>query len=277
MTAWHFVRRSGPQRSIDATAIRRRDLAKMTLGEIESLPMVADGNAVALGELFSVVADLDASDQVVIEGDLKNVHGIAAGHDQGEFLVRGSAGNGLGSGMTGGSVLVEGDVGNFLAEPIGAHKIGMSGGSISVTGNAGDYAGHRMRRGTIVIGGSVGAMLAASMVAGTIFVAGPVGENVGVGMKRGSLLLANADEFVAQADADSLGACRRFSTPQRFEPSFLALYQDPRVLNVIGQMQRLPLFRTRADRSVGGQAEILFTVSAATACGIGYEESTATP
>lgn len=267
MTRWHFCRREDGHHSIDASAIRRRRMAGKSLQEIEDFELIADGQPVRLGDLFELAIDESDLDEILMEGDLKQVHGLGAEHDQGDFQVQGSVGNYLACGMTGGTLSIDGGAGDFVAAPCGPHKIGMSGGVVKIAGNVGNYAGHRMRRGTLFVQGSAGSMLAASMVAGTICIGGPTGENLAVGMKRGSLLLADGSGLIRQADEMGDGPVSRFSRPTRFDPGFLALYRDKLFHDLTRPLRRLPVFRTRADRNFGGQGEILFPANAETALG----------
>lgn len=266
MTRWLFRRHdgdpfSGHQCAIDASGIRRSWLSGKSESQICQTDLVADGKAVPLGELFDVEIQESAQDQILVAGDLANVHGLGAMHDDGEFRINGDVGNYLGCGMTGGQLTLQGGAGDFVGAPLGARKVGMSGGTICVQGDAGDCLGHRMRRGTIIVNGSAGKLLAASMVAGTIGVAGTLGAHLAVGMKRGSLILASGTALAEQVDREP-GARRRFSSPVRFDPGFLSLYQDPRFTEVMTPLMRLPVFRTRADRSAGGIGEVIFPASA---------------
>lgn len=271
MTRWHFRRRNSDSDStvrhtIDASAIRRSALEGKSIDAIRTIPLTADGRDAPLDELFECQLDESEPDEIIVEGDLHNVHGIGAEHDRGDFRVIGSVGDYAGCGMTGGKLLIQGDAGNFVAAPSGTHKIGMAGGQIQVDGSAGDYVGHRMRRGMLIIQGSAGDKLAASMVAGTVCVGGEIGDDLAVGMKRGTVILANDLGLVRQADALG-GVHNRFSRPIRFDPGFLTLYSDRVFRDLTRPLRRLPVFRTRADRTVGGLGEVVFAVSAPTALG----------
>lgn len=268
MTRWHFRRLEGDQQSIDACNLRRTWLEGKSADEILTLQLVADGVSVSLADLFDLAVDdsLSDSDHLVVEGDLKNVHGLGAKHDRGDFQLIGTVGDSLACGMTGGTLLVDGDAGDFVAGPIGSHNTGMSGGVVKISGSVGSYAGHRMRRGTLLVQSNAGAMLAASMVAGTICVGGEVGDSIAVGMKRGSIILASGTALARQADAIggseiTAGQFGRFSKPTRFDPMFFRLFSDPFFHDLTTTMQRLPVFRTRADRNVGGLGEIIFPAS----------------
>lgn len=267
MTRWHFRRRAADagdswQHSIDASPIRRQSLSEKSESEINSLELIVDGLPVQLGDVFKVSVHSSDVSQIVVEGELADVHGLGTSHDQGDFQIIGSAGYGIGSGMTGGTLSVDGDAGDFVGGPIGARKVGMSGGVVKVSGNVGRYAGHRMRRGLILVSGDAGAMLAASAVAGTVCVGGQVGDHLAVGMKRGTVLLSNPAGLVSQADAMSGASSSRFSPPMRFDPAFLSLYTDPLFGEITQPLRQLPVFRTRADRTVGGLGEVIFPAGA---------------
>ncbi len=276
MTRWHLhCRAQAPEHatgdaarhSIDASNIRRSWMAGKQAAEINELEICVDGRRVRLADWFELTIAESETDQVVVEGPLKNVHGLAAMHDRGEFQIIGPVGDYAACGMTGGTVCVQGDAGDFVAAPHGARRSGMSGGVIKINGSVGNYAGHRMRRGTLLISGSTGTMLAASMVAGTICVGGETDEGLAVGMKRGSLILANASAMVRHADQLEDIAKGRFSSPIRFDPAFFNLYGDRLFRQITQPLERLPVFRTRADRTVGGLGEVIFASTAEMALG----------
>ncbi|MCA9138286.1 MAG: formylmethanofuran dehydrogenase subunit C [Planctomycetales bacterium] len=267
MTRWHFRRRASESgkpltQSIDASAIRREWLCEKSESEINALEITVDGLAVSLGDVFELSIASSEDTQIVIEGELDEVHGLGTLHDQGDFRIVGNAGHGIGSGMTGGTLSVDGDAGDYVGGPYGAHKVGMAGGVIKITGHVGSYAGHRMRRGVILVHGNAGQMLAASAVAGTICVGGHVGQYVAVGMKRGTIVLANSSGLVNQADEMGGTSSNRFSPPMRFDPAFLNLYRDPMFDEITLSLRQLPVFRTRADRTVGGLGEVIFPAGA---------------
>jgi formylmethanofuran dehydrogenase subunit C len=266
MTRWQFRRRDGDQQSIDASSIRRSSMVGKSRSAIESIQLVADGTPVDLVDLFDLTVDDFEPDLIVVQGDLANVHGLGAKHDKGEFQVTGTVGDSLACGMVGGRIMVDGDAGAFVGGPIASHASGMSGGVVIINGSVGAYAGHRMRRGTLMVQGDAGAMLAASMVAGTICIGGVVGNQMAVAMRRGSIVLANGASLVQQADVTSetkgSAAVGRFSSPTRFDPAFLTLYADPLFRDLTRSLGQLPVFRTRADRNVGGLGEIIFPATA---------------
>ena len=76
--------------------------------------------------MFAVSGD-PADRCVDFEGDLKGVHLIGSGMNDGEIRVHGNAGRHLGSQMSGGTIRVEGDAGDW----VGAE---MRGGLIQVSG-----------------------------------------------------------------------------------------------------------------------------------------------
>ncbi|QDV42871.1 Formyltransferase/hydrolase complex Fhc subunit C [Stieleria neptunia] len=272
MTRWHLRRRAraaddAAPHSIDASNIRRSSLAGKPVAEIHELAIGVDGQTVRLADWFELTIEESETDQVVVEGPLQNVHGLAAMHDRDEFQIIGHVGDHAACGMTGGTVWIQGDAGDFVAAPHGARRSGMSGGVIKIDGSVGNYAGHRMRRGTLLIRGSTGTMLGASMVAGTICVGGETGEGLAVGMKRGSLILANASAMVRHADQLEDIAKGRFSSPTRFDPAFFNLYSDRQFREITQPLERLPVFRTRADRTVGGLGEVIFASTAELALG----------
>lgn len=182
------------------------DLAKILVGY--------GGRKIALGELFSI-AGADEG-RVTIEGGSGLLDHVGARLAQGEIVVQGDVGAGLGRLMTGGMISVKGsagayagsemsggklvvghDVGERLAAAGDASRRGMSGGVIVVGGSAGLRAAERLRGGIVVIEGDVAEGAATDLIAGTLAVAGKLALNAGRGMKRGTLLLRSADGLSA--------------------------------------------------------------------------------
>jgi len=191
--------------SIEVDGLTADRLAALSNHEIAAQPVFAGSHQARLGDFFEVRGD--RSDHVRIDGDLRLVHGLAAGMSSGELLVFGDVGHRLGAGMTGGWVDVRGDAGNDVglamrggavrvtgnagdrvgAAAAGASK-GMTGGEIVVNGSVGAGAAARVRRGLIVVVEDAGADAARAMIAGTLLVFGRTGANPGRGSKRGSIV-----------------------------------------------------------------------------------------
>lgn len=191
--------------SIEVDGLTADGLAALSSHDIAMLPVFAGSRRARLGDFFDVRGERSA--RVRIDGDLRLVHGIAAGMSSGELLVFGDVGSRLGAGMTGGRVDVRGDAGDDVgmamrggavrvtgnagdrvgAAAPGASK-GMTGGEVVVNGSAGAGAAARVRRGLIVVGEDVGAEAARAMIAGTLLVFGRTGANPGRGSKRGSVV-----------------------------------------------------------------------------------------
>jgi len=258
MTRWLLRRRTTEHASIDASDLRLVHSVDRTAKQLAQTRLIADGMPLELGELFDVRCERDAGDEIVVEGDLRCVHGLAARHDQGGFTILGNAGNYVAASMSGGAVRVEGSVGDFLAAPAGCEKIGLTGGQIHVSGNTGGYLAHRMRRGTVFIGGNVGPMAAASMVAGTLAIAGSVAENLGVGMKRGTILLADPGALLNGGEPSDSDAAGRFSRPLPFASDFLRLDKGTLHQSFLECWTGNEVRRVRGDRAIGGIGEILF-------------------
>ncbi len=259
MTRWRFQLRAGIDGAVDASEIRRSRLVGLNASEIPLIRLSHQGHEVALGELFDFRCDRDHQDGILVEGqDLRAVHGLAAAHDQGEFQVRGGAGDFLGCGMTGGTVSVVGDVGKEVGGALKSRKSGMAGGTIVVDGNCGDCLGHRMRRGTIAVSGDVGEMAAAAMVAGTLIVGGRAGRNLAVGMRRGTVALVTCPADFQRDDAGEGESAMRFSWPVRCQDSFFNLYADPSVRSILDPLRESVLMRVRADRTINGIGEVIF-------------------
>ena len=255
MTLWSFIRRDTDPVAIDASPIRRSFLAPSSEDAIRALTLICDGSRVALGDLFDVSVEDSPSDVIFVQGNLATVHGLAAEHDHGLYLIEGHCGNYVGCGMTGGRVIVKGNAAEFAAAPYGANKAGMSGGCLEILGDCGQYAGHRMRRGTLAIAGTTGDFLAASMIAGTIAVRHQVGARVAIAMRRGTLLLLSPGQpFIDETRLNT----DRYSMPTRFDASFLSLFRKGTIAELTAGLDAKSLQRTRADRNTGGLGEILF-------------------
>ncbi|KAA5547158.1 hypothetical protein FYK55_01730 [Roseiconus nitratireducens] len=263
MTRWEFrLRRAGPAH-IDASSIHRSQLAARDLAQIQRLSLIVDGVPTELGDCFDVRVSPSDSEQIVFEGPLSHVHGLATRHDRGEFLIEGDVGDYLASAATGGVVQLSGSAGDWVGAPLGASRLGINGATVSVRGSVGRYAGHRMRRGCLLVDGDASELLAALMIAGTIAVGGSVGRQPAMGMRRGTILLADADSMVTESGGE---ASQRFTEPVPFRAGFLQLLNDAdfdRVLRKIAGGDELPkaIWRVRCDRSVGGQGELLYPAS----------------
>ncbi|MEO1526613.1 MAG: formylmethanofuran dehydrogenase subunit C [Planctomycetota bacterium] len=253
MTAIEFQLRNGIDDAVDASSLRRSCLVGLSIDEIQQQPIQLSGRRVPLGEVFDVHVDHGVDDRLVVRGDLENVHGLAASHDQGDFIIEGSVGDYCAAGFSGGSLRVEGNAGNFVGGALAGKRTGMSGGLVRILGSVGSHAGHRMRRGMMLIEQDAGAALAASMVAGTIVLGGRHATNLGCEMKRGSILLCGRQA------PEAFGGSARYSGRLPFAADFLRLYRDPPVTDLIQLLlASRSVLRVRADISSGGQGEILF-------------------
>lgn len=182
------------------------DLAKLKIGY--------GGASVALGDLFDVSGSAGAS--LTIKGGSARLDRVGAGLSEGEIVVEGDVGAGLGQRMTGGVIVVKGSAGDFAASELTGGRIaiggsagarlgaagdgskrGMSGGVVVVGGAAGPRAGERLRGGVVVIEGGAAEGAATAMIAGTIAISGKLGAGAGRGMKRGTLFLKGAEGLAA--------------------------------------------------------------------------------
>jgi formylmethanofuran dehydrogenase subunit C len=191
--------------SIEVEGVTADRFAALSAKEIGALPAWIGSRQAALGDFFDVKGERAA--RVRVDGDLRRVHGIAAGMSSGEMLIFGDVGSRLGAGMSGGWVDVRGGAGNDAGQAMrggalrvtgdagdrvgaaspGASK-GMTGGEIVIGGSAGAGVGARVRRGLIAVEGNVGDDAARAMIAGTLVVVGRIGANPGLGSKRGSIV-----------------------------------------------------------------------------------------
>lgn len=179
-------------------------------GNLEKLTIGHGGEAVALGELFSVSGTPDG--RITIEGGSPLLDRVGFGLSEGEIVVKGDVGLELGLRQSGGTIVVKGSAGDYAASEMSGGKIaiagdvgarlaaagdgakrGMSGGVVVVGGSAGPRAGERLRGGVVVIEGDADENAASAMIAGTLAVMGKLGANAGRGMKRGTLFVASAE------------------------------------------------------------------------------------
>ena len=150
--------------AVEGASIRPDTLPSTSI-EAARITVAAGNEMVALGDLFDISGDLDDR-HLILEGDLRQVRGIASRMLRGHVEIRGDAGSWLGEGLAGGSIVVEGSVEDWA----GAE---MAGGLIRVKRSAGNF-----------LGGSLpGSRL--GMREGVILVDGDVGEDAGLAMRPG--------------------------------------------------------------------------------------------
>ena len=236
MSTWKLELREPPSHAVDASPIRLEFFRGLTQLEIERVRLGSQ----ELAELFQVtrVTQLHPpADRIVLAGDLRSFNNVASQHRQGEFIVEGSVGNGLGG-------------------PHGASQIGMRGGLVHVHGDAGDYVGHRMRRGMLVVEGNVGALLASQMIAGTIVVGGTVGAHPAYCMRRGTLVLSRELDLCAERFT---AANPSFTPFQTLLARSIRTRVGPRasVSEMLNLLELSGLSSRRGDLAVGGQGEII--------------------
>ncbi len=237
--------------------------------ELAARVSIRVGNAHAeLAELFDLEGD-GGGGLILLEGDLRTVHGLGEGMTSGRLEVRGDLGHRLGEAMAGGSIEVggsaasgagadlaggtlriRGDAGADLGAARPGSRVGMRGGVILVDGNAGSGVGAAIRRGVIAVGGSVGEGAGRGMIAGSIFVAGQVAPGLGAGMKRGTIATLGTGPFEPSPTFEPSGTLR---------PPVLTIYL--RQLREWGfavpeAAFQGPIRRYNGDRSLGGQGEI---------------------
>jgi formylmethanofuran dehydrogenase subunit C len=190
---------------LEAEAISPDGFATASRAEIGALPVHYGRRAARMDELFEV--DGEASDEILVRGDVSRVKWIGRGMTRGRLRIEGNAGMHLGAFMQGGTIEVIGDVSDWLGAEMRGGEIhvqgnaggqvgaayrgaqrGMRGGVIRVDGAAGPEVGMKMRRGLIAIGGAVGDYAGLQMKGGTICLLGGAGERVGAWMTRGTII-----------------------------------------------------------------------------------------
>src|SRR4051812_46379786 len=99
----HLRRTNSDTIPIETDGLTPDRLAKLSLNDVELIP-VRHGNRVSkLGEFFNVTGDA-ADGEVHIEGDCRHVTRLAAGMGGGRLTIDGFAGTYLGARMTGGTI-----------------------------------------------------------------------------------------------------------------------------------------------------------------------------
>lgn len=203
--------RAQPPARVWAAALTPQRLRGLRASEVARLTLPCGRWPLRVGELFEVAGA--GEEQLVLEGDLGFVDGIAAGMSAGRVLVDGRCGDHLGARMSGGEIQVRGDAGDWAGaelsgglvrigggagtRPGGAYpgaRAGMRGGEIAVSGDVGEEAGAGMRRGLLAVGGRTGSGAGLRMLAGTVIALGGLGAQAGLGNRRGSLASGRAIE-----------------------------------------------------------------------------------
>ncbi|XZE53184.1 formylmethanofuran dehydrogenase subunit C [Planctomycetaceae bacterium SH139] len=256
---------------------------------VRALPLDPAGAAKqgCIGDWFEVAGETSAA-SLVVAGDLRHCHQLAAHHQRGEFiihgsvgecvafeasgghvLVEGSVGTHAASGMRGGRLTIAGNAGDYLGGPRRAVRTGMRGGTVVVAGSVGAYCGHRLRRGTVIVGGAAGAYCGWEMIAGTLAIGGPPGAYLGLAMRRGTILAAQAKAipqrgFTPWLPAEA-GALRLIGRALREEladaaMAAVAVTWQP-LLDGLSQAVAGSWQRSVGDRAVGGLGELLVPCS----------------
>ena len=184
-----------PEVGLDVEGILPRSVEGKKVEEIEKLEIQHGNQVVEVGDFFDVSIDED-EDTLIFDTnlDLNKIKRIGAFLDEGDIIIRGSAGMYVGAFMEGGRILVEGDVGSFSA-------MDMSGGELIIKGNAGDYLGASYRgewkgmsSGKILVEGNTGKEVGCNMVGGVIIVKGTSDTFCGVKMNGGIIFAEKAKE-----------------------------------------------------------------------------------
>jgi formylmethanofuran dehydrogenase subunit C len=221
--------KSQPQAPLEAGVITPDNFHGKTTAEIAGMPVIHGNEYVSLGDFFNVEGEGAA--EIVLNGDLSRIKGIAAGMTMGKVMVHGNVGMHLGAGMRGGEVGVTGNAGDWAGAEMTGGKIhirgnaghglggayrgsrhGMNRGFIFVDGNAGNEAGAAMRRGTIAIMGNAGDFAGAFMIAGSLIVFGSLGIRAGAGLLRGTIITFRTPELLPTFRLDC-----------RYQPAFMKL------------------------------------------------------
>jgi methylamine---glutamate N-methyltransferase subunit B len=116
----------------------------------------------------------------------RHLHGLVAGLNKGELIVRGSAGDYLGALNSGAKITVTRNAGKYTAD-------NMTSGEVIIEGNAGYGVGQYCYGGVVVVKGDAGDFTATMNKGATIIIGGDVGSDAGTYMLKGDLVvLGNA-------------------------------------------------------------------------------------
>lgn len=229
--------RDGGSLPIDVGGFGASMLVGQSLAELERWPVWQGNQPTSLAEFFDLSgtppSELDTA-ELIVSGNLANVHRLGAGMAGGRLRIEGSAGRHVGAQMSagridvtgdcsdflgaelrGGTIRVAGDAGNLVGGAYVGSVRGMTGGVIVVAGSAGDEIGHSLRRGLIAVGGRAGNFAGINLIAGTVWLRGGCGAHPGAGMRRGTLVIERTDTVLLPT----------FRPTGRARPTFLNLYR----------------------------------------------------
>jgi formylmethanofuran dehydrogenase subunit C len=255
-----------PNVPLETEVISPDVMAPLSNSAIRALTVFLGKKQCRLDEFFDV--DGEASEQIEIRGDARQVKWIGRGMTRGSIKVVGNAGMHLGAYLKGGSIEVTGNASDWLGGE-------MANGFIRVGGNAGGqvgaaYRGSRggMRNGTIIIAGTAGLEVAMRMKRGTIVVSGPVRDFAGLEMKGGTLVLCSGGELRTGAwmnrgtiiSLTPIPLLPSFIYASTYNPSFVWLYAKhlrPLGITLPFDPKEGSYQRYTGDTSVPGRGEIL--------------------
>lgn len=200
-----------PEIVLDVEGILPQTVHQKSREDVEEMQIICGNRNVDLGDFFDVDTE---GDGLIFEGDLRKVKRVGWSLEDGEILVRGTAGMYVGAFMQGGKIMVEGDVGPFSALNMGGGELivkgdagdylgasyrgewrGMSSGKILVEGNAGMEVGSHMRDGIIIIRNFVDSFCGTRMSGGIVF-ANKANVRAGAGMKSGDIIVNGTPELL---------------------------------------------------------------------------------
>jgi glutamate synthase domain-containing protein 3 len=118
----------------------------------------------------------------VIVKNVEHIHGLAAGLNHGEVIIKGNTGDYLGVLNNGATIKVTENAGKFAAD-------NMTKGTILIDGNADYGAGQYCYGGTIVVRGNAGDFTATMNKGATVIICGNVGDEAGTYMLSGDLII----------------------------------------------------------------------------------------
>jgi glutamate synthase domain-containing protein 3 len=164
------------------------------------MSLVVDARGRDLRSVSTEVKEAVAKGPVLVQ-EAAHLHGLVAGFNSGEVIIRGDSGDYLGVLNDGATIRVEENAGRYLADNMTQGTVVVEGdagygvgaycygGIIVVKGNAGDFTAVMNKGASIIVEGNVGDEVATYMLAGDLVIVGNAGKNLGNYLIRGNIYI----------------------------------------------------------------------------------------
>lgn len=222
--------KNAPDVPLEAEVLCPDTLASLDNNSIAAQTIYHGKRQCRIDDFFDV--DGEASEDLVLRGDMNKVRLIGRAMSKGSIRVEGDVGMHLGAHMSGGRIEVDGNAGDW----VGAE---MKAGHIHVRGNAGGQIGAAyrgslsgMRNGTIIVDGTAGLEVGMRMRRGTIVIGGVVRDFAGLQMKGGTIIMRSGAEIRTGAwmnrgtiiSLEPIQMMPTFRYSSSYNPTFMRLY-----------------------------------------------------